>query len=225
MKRRTCLHGSVAALLASIGGGAWAGAFEDFQRAILRDDYVLMHRLLQQGMDPNTVDERGRPGLVHAMQVKSLRVAQMLVRAPGIRINLASPQGETPLMLACIKGHVEWVQRFLAMDARVNHPGWTPLHYAASADLANSLAIAALLLEHHAYIDAESPNKSTPLMLAAQYGSEKMVDLLLEAGADPQLRNQLGLNVVDFARLSERDYMVRKMEQVVQNTRRTGGRW
>lgn len=219
MRRRACWQWAGAAALVGLAGKAWAGSFEDFQTAIVRDDYLLMHRLLQRGMDPNTLDEQGRPGLVRAMQLQSLRVVYMLVRAPGIRINQPSAQGETALMLACIKGELEWVQRLLAMKATVNHPGWAPLHYAASADLPHSLAIAQLLLEHHAYIDTESPNQSTPLMLAAQYGSESMVKLLLQEGADVNLRNQQGLTAVDFARRSERQFMVRLLQAAQQAAR------
>lgn len=225
MKRRACLQWAGAAALVGLAGKAQAGAFEDFQTAIVRDDYVRMHRLLQRGMDPNTADEHGRPALVHAMQLESLRVVYMLVRAPGIRINQASAQGETALMLACIKGQLEWVQRLVAMKATINHPGWAPLHYAASADLPDSVAIAKLLLEHHAYIDAESPNKSTPLMLAAQYGSESMVKLLLQEGADVQLRNQQGLSAVDFAQRSEREFMVRLIQTAQQASRPAQKGW
>jgi ankyrin repeat protein len=57
-----------------------------------------------------------------------------------------------------------------------------------------------ILLEHSAYIDAESPNGSTPLMLAAMYGNADCVRLLLESGADPTLKNHLGLNAADFAK-------------------------
>ncbi len=53
--------------------------------------------------------------------------------------------------------------------------------------------------KNHAYIDAESPNKTTPLMMAALYGSPASVKLLLEAGADPWRRNELGLTAIDFA--------------------------
>jgi ankyrin repeat protein len=56
------------------------------------------------------------------------------------------------------------------------------------------------LLEHSAYIDAESPNKSTPLMMAAMYGNADCVKLLIEGGADPTLKNELGLTASDFAK-------------------------
>ena len=59
-----------------------------------------------------------------------------------------------------------------SMGADVNKPGWTPLHYAATH---GHLAIMDLLLEEHAYIDAESPNGTTPLMMAAHYGTPAAV--------------------------------------------------
>lgn len=225
MKRRTLLHTAVVGCWLSLSPWAWADAFDDFHTAIIRDDYIAMRKLLQRGMDPNTVDERGVPGIVKAMRQESWRVAQVLVDAPGVQLDLASPQGETALMQAAIKGNLDMVRQLLAKGVRVNQPGWTALHYAASADLPQSVEIAALLLEHHAYIDAESPNKSTPLMLAAQYGSEAMVNLLLNEGADVQLRNQLGLSALDFAQRSDRDFMVRLIDEASRATRRSKASW
>ena len=225
MKRRACLQFVGAALLSATLGLAHADTAEDFEKAIIRDDYVLMRKLLRQGVDPNTVDAQGQPALVKALQLESLRVAQELMKAPGVRINAVSQGGETALMHACIQGNLELVQQLLALDANVNQPGWTPLHYVASADHAHSVEIAQLLLDRHAYIDAESPNRSTPLMLAAQYGSQEMVALLLDAGADVQLRNQQGMTAVDFARRSERDYMVRILGRAYQATHRSKGSW
>jgi ankyrin repeat protein len=61
-----------------------------------------------------------------------------------------------------------------------------------------------LLLEHHAYIDASSPNGTTPLMMAAFYGTPSAVKLLLEAGADPLLKNEQSLTAIDFAQRNQR---------------------
>ena len=41
-------------------------------------------------------------------------------------------------------------------------------------------------------------------MMAAHYGTPAAVKLLLEAGADPLLRNQLGLTAIDFANRGNR---------------------
>ena len=69
-----------------------------------------------------------------------------------------------------------------------------------------------LLIERGAEIDAVSPNGTTPLMMAAQYGSEDSVKLLLEHGADAKRRNQRNLGAADFARLSGREALTQRLE-------------
>jgi hypothetical protein len=71
------------------------------------------------------------------------------------------------------------------------------------------VGIVRLLLEHHAFIDPESPNGTTPLMMAARYGSGEAVKLLLEEGAVPTARNRLGLSALDFACMGERPDAIR----------------
>ncbi|WP_341352946.1 ankyrin repeat domain-containing protein [Comamonas denitrificans] len=205
---------------------AHGGALEDFQTAIVRDNDRAIVNLLLRGMDPNTVDAQGQPALVKALRLESWRVADALLLGPKLDVNKANPQGETPLMLACIKGRLDFVERLLQKGAQANRPGWTPLHYAASADHPDSVAIARLLIqEHYAYIDAQSPNGSTPLMLAAQYGSQAMVELLLEEGADSHVRNQLGLAAQDFAQRSQRDYLVELLQAQRRSSRRAPASW
>ncbi len=99
-------------------------------------------------------------------------------------------------MLAALAGDVELCRLLIARDADVNKTGWAPLHYAATN---GHLEVMRLLLDEHAYIDAASPNGTTPLMMAAHYGSASAVKLLLEAGADPTLKNIQALSALDFA--------------------------
>ena len=113
-------------------------------------------------------------------------------------------------MIAAFNGEVAAANRLIDKGAEINRPGWTALHYAAAS---GSLPITRKLLEHAAYIDAESPNKTTPLMMAARSGHEKVVVLLLEEGADVLLKNELGLDAIDFAKSQERIAIVRILER------------
>jgi len=184
---------------------ACAGSFDDFFRAAKVDNESAVIRLALRGFDLNTRDEQGDPALTVALREDSLKVVDFLLTQRAVQVELRNAQGESPLMIAAIRGHLVQAKRLIERGAEVNKPGWTPLHYAASRQSPDSSDMVRLLLEHHAYIDAESPNRSTPLMMAAMYGHRDLVPLLLEEGADPALRNEQGLTAVDFARRAERD--------------------
>jgi ankyrin repeat protein len=179
-----------------------AGSYDDFFRAIKQDDSAQLTALLKRGFDPNTSDPTGVPGLLLAIKESAFNVAQVLVSHPKIKVEVRNAADESPLMLAALKGEKALCQRLIGKGADVNKPGWAPLHYAATA---GHLEVMRLLLEENAYIDAASPNNTTPLMMAAHYGTPGAVKLLLEAGADPTLRNDLGLTAIDFAHRGNRE--------------------
>ena len=187
-----------------------AGSFEDYFVAIRNDNAGIVNGLLDRGFDPNTRDEKGQPGLTIAMQEHALNVARALLARPGIDINALNQAGESALMMVALKGDLSGAQLLLERGAKVNQPGWSPLHYAATG---REPKLVQLLLDRGAEIDAASPNGSTPLMMAAQYGSEDSVKLLLARGADAKRRNQLDLNVIDFARRAGRAALVEQLEQ------------
>ena len=70
----------------------------------------------------------------------------------------------------------------------------------------------ALLLERGAQIEALSPNRTTPLMMAARYGPEAAVDLLLARGASLKARNDSALGAVDFALLAGREALAQRLQ-------------
>lgn len=178
-----------------------AGSYDDYFFAIQRDNAVIVNALLLRGFDPNTVDPRGQHGLILALRAPALKVLDVLLEQPAINVEVRTPEDESPLMLAALKGFADVCQKLIARDADVNKPGWTPLHYAATG---GHLEIMQMLLDKHAYIDAASPNGSTPLMMAAMYGTSSAVQLLLDAGADSTLKNDIGLTALDFALKTQR---------------------
>jgi ankyrin repeat protein len=198
-----------------------AGSYEDFFMAVKQDDPQAVRALLNRGFDPNTLDPKRLPGLYVALRDSSLKAAQVLIDWPKTNVEMRTPEDESPLMMACLKGHIEIVKKLISRDADVNKTGWTPLHYAATS---GHTAIIELLLEQHAYIDSESPNGTTPLMMAAHYSSSAVVKVLLEAGADPTLKNQLGLTAIDFANRAGRQDAAEMIAASIRSAR-PKGKW
>lgn len=204
-------------------GFSWAhaGSYEDFFVAIKQDNSGAIDALLRRGFDPDTLDPKGLPGLYLALRDGSLKAAGALIQWPKTNVEIRTAQDESPLMMAALKGHVDLVKKLIERGADVNKTGWAPLHYAATS---GQLAIMELLLDESAYIDAESPNGTTPLMMAAQYGTPSAVKLLLDAGADPTLRNQLGLSAIDFANRANRKESA-ELIAASQRTAQPKGKW
>ena len=190
-----------------------AGSYDDFFKAVEFDNAEKVQQLLERGFDPNSPNSKGQPALMAAMQQSSNKVVDLLVNWPTSKLSIKSPQGETPLMLAALNNKMDLAKLLILRGADVNQPGWTPLHYAATK---GHIEMMRLLIDNSAYLDAESPNGTTPLMMAAHYGTPMAVKLLLEEGADPRIQNKLGLSAWDFAHNSKTDANKAETKQYLQ---------
>jgi len=169
----------------------------DFAKAAKFDDVSTVTALLAKGVSPNTVDTRGNPMLLLAIKDKSTKVTELLINDKRTDVDLSNKYGETPLMMASIDGDLPVVKTLvLQKKAMVNHIGWTPLHYACTK---GNLEVAQFLIANGAMVDGLSPGNTTALMMAVQSGNEQLVKLLLDKGADLQLRNANGLSAIDIA--------------------------
>lgn len=191
---------------------ARAGAYEDFFQAVNSDDDRRVASLLARGFDPNSRDPQGQTGLTLALRDESYRVAEALLKSPQLDPNVANASGETALMMAALRGNLAWMQRLIDRGARVHKDGWAPIHYAATGPEAKAVA---LLLDRGAPIEARSPTGNTPLMMAARYGVEASVDLLLARGASVAPKNDRNLDAIDMARNSGREFLVERLEKSV----------
>ena len=199
-------------VFSSISCLSFAGSYEDFFKAAQFDDPRSITNLLARGFDPNTVNLNAEPALLYALNEGSLKVFKVLVNHPKINLNVRNKNGESALMLSSLKGNLPLAKLLIKRDADVNHPGWTALHYASTG---GHTEIIQLLLDKSAYIDAESPNGTTPLMMAARYGNSKAVQLLIDEGADVQHKNQLGFSAMDFAKQGNRPDSLALLEAAV----------
>lgn len=124
-------------------------------------------------------------------------------------------------MLAALKGNQQIAEKLIKKGGDVNKTGWTPLHYAATGGW---IPIINLLLENSAYIDAGSPNGTTPLMMAAMYSTSAAVNFLLQEGADPAIKNQQKLTALDFAQRGNRPDAVKAIAAALKS-KYPAGQW
>ncbi|WP_163592060.1 ankyrin repeat domain-containing protein, partial [Klebsiella pneumoniae] len=75
--------------------------------------------LLLKGVDPNQPDSRGRQALFVALRENSLRALDSLLASPQLRIDEPNAQGETPLMIAAIRGSLPAVQALVKRGAAI----------------------------------------------------------------------------------------------------------
>ncbi|WP_442782554.1 ankyrin repeat domain-containing protein [Collimonas fungivorans] len=175
-----------------------ASNLDDYVKAVKLDDERGMKKLLAAGVSPNLAEkQRGDTGLILALHEDSKKVFGLLLNAKGIDLNLRARNGDTALMVASYKGDVAAVKALLDKEAEPNNTGWTALHYAAA--IGNN-EIVQMLLDASAYIDAGSPNNTTPIMMAARGGKIETVKLLLDSGADVTLKNDVGMTAIDLAK-------------------------
>jgi ankyrin repeat protein len=173
-------------------------SYREWFEAVRVDDVRRVQALLARGFDPNSVEpERFDTALILSVRLKSSKVFSALLQAPDVNLNARSLNGDTALMIAAYLPDIPRALALITKGVEINRPGWTALHYAAAS---GSIPIIQRLLDESAFIDAESPNKTTPLMMAARSGHAAVVKLLLEEGADPTLKNEADMLAADFAR-------------------------
>ena len=152
--------------------------------------YDLVERLITK--HPDQVNARGGRilfPLPAALYNRHLHVANLLYKH-GAVVDVQAGDSCTPLFAASFSGQVD-IMRWLLdhgadTDAR-SRSRYTPLLYAADA---MHLGAVQVLIEYHADINSQDSGGETPLswVLSMKENLVDMVRLLLELGADPNIR-------------------------------------
>lgn len=207
----------IAALALLAATASRAAPIDEFVIAAELNDGRAVLALLLKGVDPNQADSRGRKAIFVALREDSLRALDSLLASPLTQVDEANAQGETPLMIAAIRGSLPAAQALVKRGASINRAGWTPLHYACSGP---DNGVAAFLIEQGAELNARSENGTTPLMMAARYGNSDLVPLLLKAGAEPRAANEQELTAADFAQRGGRDQVAKELRRIMAERQR-----
>jgi ankyrin repeat protein len=181
--------------------------------AVYHGDADLVKRLLAAGADANARNDYGATPMSEAAVRGDLALLRALLAA-GADVESPNADGQTALMIVARTSNLEAAQLLLARGANPNaHEQWrdqTALMWAAAE---KQPAMVRLLLKHGASVQARSlindftrqvtaePRMQarpaggfTPLLYAARAGCLECAQLLLKAGADPNLGDPDGVS-------------------------------
>ena len=213
------LTGAVIVTVTAAGGDA------PLVKAVNTGDLQTVRSLIKSGTDVNARSGDGSTPLLWAAHAGNLDIARALIAAKA-SVDAPNDFGVTPLLEASRSGNAAMVDLLLraGADPKKAHPeGETPL---LSAARAGSVPTVRLLLARGADVNhAEKFQQTTALMWASAEGHLDVVDLLLEAGADPNRRGHIsslttrhngdhptgGFTALMFAARNGNEAMVRKL--------------
>ena len=158
--------------------------------------------LIEFGADVNESNLQGTSPLMYAVRLKNTDFVRLLL-SKGAQVNHSNRSDETALMLAVSKGALEIAKTLIQAGASLEHrdaAGRNLLMRALWDDTpATRLAMLRLLLQHKVDVNGLSDSNSSPLMVAAQNQLSEEVELLLAAGADPNVANTYGYTALSQA--------------------------
>lgn len=128
------------------------------------------------------------------------KIKQLSADHPEL-LNSFSPDGFTVLGLVAFFGHLKLAEELLENGVNPNVPAnnqfkVTPLH---SACATSNLAMARLLIEYGADVNAKQMQGVTPLHSAAHNGQIDLVKLLIDCGADTNAKMENGQTPLSMA--------------------------
>ncbi|XP_045295159.1 fibronectin type 3 and ankyrin repeat domains protein 1 isoform X1 [Leopardus geoffroyi] len=183
---------------------------EHFHRAVSVNDEDLLVRILQGGnVKVDVPNKFGFTALMVAAQKGYTRLVKILV-SNGTDVNLKNGSGKDSLMLACYAGHldvVKYLRRHGASWETRDLGGCTALHWAADGGHCNVIE---WMIKDGCEVDAADTGSGwTPLMrVSAVSGNQRVASLLIEAGADVNMKDKDGKTPLMVAVLNDHEELV-----------------
>lgn len=191
---------------------------EQLITATCEGDVAKVRQLLDDGADPNANETWSRRTPLHfASSDNNLALAKILLQY-NANTEARDELGKTPLVLAVQNGRKEMIKLLISkgtdVNARDDH-GETPLSWAAPSCYCHIEDIE-LSLDNGANINAPNDSGITALHCAAVNGDVERVNLLLNRGADINLRvtagKYSGKTALEMAKLGNKQGFVQAFE-------------
>jgi len=156
-----------------------------------------VHRVVEEGVDINAVDEQGRSALHLAARIGRLSIVEYLVKH-GANTHIKDNFHKTPLVYAIEKNRVKVI---IYLSKEVNKPQQDT--YTNVFDLAEE-GKTEEVREFFQNVDINSINEDgkTVLHIACEFRQVDIVKLAIELGVDKNIRDHDGRNALNYAKLS-----------------------
>ncbi len=154
------------------------------QLATFDGDLSLVTALLDHGANPDLPGYYGGPAAFQALLKGNLPLLELLLER-GADPNAVIAEGTSLLQAAAERGQIDMIPPLISKGADVGyqeHDGWSALHSAAYVP--NPKAMEALLASPDCDLTITSSSGQTPLHAAAKKGFARVVEVLLDHGAE-----------------------------------------
>ena len=149
--------------------------------------------LLKAGADPDITDANGNTCIHLSMyEVWKRKVLQTLIDH-GANVNATDKDCQTALVVASDKGNTDAINVLLTAGADPNIAdanGNTCLHFAVHQGC--NKEVVQMIIDHGAHVNIANKNGLTALMIACERGNIDVINVLLEAGSDPDITDASG---------------------------------
>lgn len=179
-------------------------------QAVKRNDEEELSKVLQSGtVNVNICVELGLTPLMVAAQKGFSRMVHKLVEH-GADIHMKNGSGKDALMMACFAGHldiVKYLREFGATWQSRDMCGLTPLHWATDGE---HLPVIEYMIQDGCELDVMDVSQWTPLMrVSVVTGNAAVASLLIQAGADVNVRDKHGKTPLMVAVLNNHEQLVK----------------
>jgi ankyrin repeat protein len=192
---------------------AEAGAPIDLMDAVLANDVSLVRDALNRH-GPTPVDETGRTPIDIACGLNNLQVVLILLEH-GADVKKADNFGYTPLMWAAGSARKQIVGLLLGGGAdagALDKSSRSALHWVAANGNEDHTTLYRLLVAYHAPIDQRDSNGRTALMQEATVRTASGAAFLLQRGANPEIKDNVGNSARSVAGLCGNRELVERID-------------
>lgn len=183
---------------------------QELIQAIENKDENQVTALLNEGANPNALNQYGESALQLAVENGSMEMVDALIEHQADVNKVSStPEARSPLLVAAERGDEAMVHRLLEAGAdakQKDEQGKTAMHYATSRGMLGDL------IEHGGDLMAEDLNGRAPLHDMVARGEYEVIDEALFYGADPSKADINGRTALQEAALNGHESIYQSLQ-------------